>query len=145
MNEKGRKIAIWSIVVLWMIIIFGLSSESGEQSDNRSFGIVRIVSVIIGKVSPSSDAWTSNHFIRKSAHCFAYLVLGMVVLIALRKMGVSGTKSILLTLVVCIVYAISDEIHQGFVPSRAPMLTDIIIDSCGSLLGTALYSRLPPS
>lgn len=142
MKEKGRKIAIWSIVALWMIIIFRLSAQSGEQSDDLSLGIVRIVSVMIEKVSPGSDALASNHFIRKSAHFFAYLVLGMVVLFAMRKIGVSGRKGMLLTLAICVAYAISDEWHQGFIPGRAPKLMDILIDSCGSLFGTALHSRV---
>ena len=125
-----------------MIIIFKLSSQSGKQSDELSLGIVRIVSVIIEKVSPGSAALASNHFIRKCAHFFAYLVLGMVVLFAMRKMGISGTKGILLTMAVCAVYAISDEWYQGFIPGRTPKLTDILIDSSGSLLGTILYSRI---
>lgn len=142
MKEKGRKIDIWALVALWMIIIFKLSSQSAERSNDLSLGIAGIVSVIIEKFSPSSDALTLNHFIRKCAHFFAYLVLGMVVLFAMRKMGVSGRKGILLTLAICVVYAISDEWHQGFIPGRAPKLMDILIDSCGSLLGTALYSRI---
>ena len=142
MKEKGRKIAIWSVVVLWMIVIFKLSSQSGEQSNDLSLGVTGLIAALIEKISPSSDALAFNHVIRKCAHFFAYLVLGMVVLFAMRKMGISGTKGILLTLAICVVYAISDEWHQGFIPGRTPKLTDILIDSCGSLLGTALYSRI---
>jgi VanZ family protein len=142
MKEKGRKIAIWSIVVLWMIVIFKLSSQSGEQSNDLSLGVTGLIAALIEKINPSSDALAFNHIIRKCAHFFAYLVLGMVVLFAMRKMGISGTKGILLTMAVCVVYAISDEWHQGFIPGRTPKLTDILIDSCGSLLGTILYSRV---
>lgn len=142
MKEKGRKIAIWSIVVLWMIVIFKLSAQSGEQSNDLSLGVSGLIAALIEKISPSSDALAFNHIIRKCAHFFAYLVLGMVVLFAMRKMGISGTKGILLTLAVCVVYAISDEWHQGFIPGRTPKLTDILIDSSGSLLGTILYSRI---
>jgi VanZ family protein len=142
MKEKGRKIAIWSVVVLWMIVIFKLSSQSGEQSNDLSLGVTGLIAALIEKINPSSDALAFNHIIRKCAHFFAYLVLGMVVLFAMRKMGISGTKGILLTMAVCVVYAISDEWHQGFIPGRTPKLTDILIDSCGSLLGTILYSRV---
>jgi VanZ family protein len=142
MKEKGRKIAIWSIVVLWMIVIFKLSAQSGEQSNDLSLGVSGLIAALIEKISPSSDAMAFNHIIRKCAHFFAYLVLGMVVLFAMRKMGISGTKGILLTLAVCVVYAISDEWHQGFIPGRTPKRLDILIDSCGSLLGTILYSRI---
>lgn len=142
MNEKGRKIAIWSVVALWMVIIFQLSSQSGEQSNDLSLGVTGLIAFLIEKISPSSDALAFNYFIRKCAHFFAYLVLGLVVLFAMRKMGKSGTKGILLALVVCVIYAISDEWHQGFIPGRTPKLMDIFIDSSGSLLGTILYSQL---
>ena len=33
------------------------------------------------------------------------------------------------------VYAVSDEIHQYFVPGRACMLRDMLLDTCGSLAG----------
>ncbi len=40
-----------------------------------------------------------------------------------------------ISLVVGIIYATSDEIHQTFIPGRAGMITDIIIDGMGVLLG----------
>lgn len=141
MQEKARKIAIWAVVALWTVIIFRLSAQSGEQSNDLSLGVTELIAVLVGKISPASDALAFNYFIRKCAHFFAYLVLGMVVLFAMRKMGVSGRKGILLAF--CVVYAISDEWHQGFNRGRTPKLMDILIDSSGSLLGTVLYIRLP--
>ena len=32
-------------------------------------------------------------------------------------------------------YSISDEIHQIFVPGRSCELLDVFIDTCGSLIG----------
>ena len=118
--------------------------HGGKSTQDRHLGVTELIAVLVGKISPASDALAFNYFIRKCAHFFAYLVLGMVVLFAMRKMGVAGTKGILLALAVCVVYAISDEWHQGFIPGRTPKLMDILIDSSGSLLGTVLYSRLPP-
>lgn len=42
------------------------------------------------------------------------------------------------SLIIGIVYASSDEIHQSFTPGRGPLLTDVIIDTMGILLGILL-------
>lgn len=42
------------------------------------------------------------------------------------------------SLIIGIVYASSDEIHQCFTPGRGPLLTDVIIDTMGVLLGILL-------
>ena len=44
-------------------------------------------------------------------------------------------KKYLLAFLICVIYAISDEIHQLFVPGRAGQVRDVLIDSAGSLLG----------
>ena len=38
----------------------------------------------------------------------------------------------------CVAYAMSDEIHQLFVPGRAGQVRDILIDSSGSFVGIAI-------
>ena len=42
------------------------------------------------------------------------------------------------SLIIGIVYASSDEIHQCFTPGRGPLLTDVIIDTMGIFLGILL-------
>jgi len=42
------------------------------------------------------------------------------------------------SLIIGIIYASSDEIHQSFIPGRGPLFTDIIIDTMGVLLGILL-------
>lgn len=53
----------------------------------------------------------------------------------LKLSGVENKKCILLILCICILYAISDEIHQMFVPGRGAQGRDIVIDSVGSVVG----------
>ena len=38
------------------------------------------------------------------------------------------------------IYAISDEIHQSFIPGRTPMVGDVMIDMCGVLAGIVIVS-----
>lgn len=42
------------------------------------------------------------------------------------------------SLIIGVIYASSDEIHQSFTPGRGPLLTDVIIDTMGILLGILL-------
>ena len=48
-------------------------------------------------------------------------------------------KIILLAIIFCLIYACSDEFHQFFVAGRAGRLTDILIDTTGSILGVLTY------
>ena len=45
------------------------------------------------------------------------------------------SKKIIIVLCVCFLYAISDEIHQIFVPGRAGRWYDVLIDTTGAYLG----------
>ena len=58
---------------------------------------------------------------------------------ALRRSGVYGYRSIVLVLLICVLYAISDEVHQLFVPDRGGEVKDIIIDSVGATVGIGVY------
>ncbi|MEL7565923.1 MAG: VanZ family protein [Dehalobacterium sp.] len=140
-NKKIKIIVSWTAVILWMLLIFSLSSDPSEQSDDLSRGIVKIIVETIEKVAPGVhfDMDSFNHIIRKSAHFVAYLVLGVLVLNANRRSGVLGFKGFILTMLICIIYASSDEVHQMFVPGRGPGIWDVFIDSAGALAGAGLY------
>ena len=47
-----------------------------------------------------------------------------------------------LAFLICVIYAISDEIHQLFVPGRAGQVRDVLIDSAGSFLGIIIVMAL---
>lgn len=79
-----------------------------------------------------------HHVIRKNAHFFIYLVLGVLVKVALMNSGITGFKAIGIGLAICVGYAFSDEIHQLIVPGRGGQLSDVVIDSCGAGLGMVL-------
>jgi VanZ family protein len=139
--KRFNKFLAWAAVVFWMAVIFGLSSQVAEQSDQLSMGITEIITQVVEKAIPAKDIEITslNRFIRKNAHFIAYLVLGMLVINAMRCGGFSGYKSTLLALFLCIIYAISDEIHQLFVPGRGCQVIDVMIDSAGSASGIFLY------
>ena len=133
-----RKILSWAAVILWMALIFFFSAQVAEQSDQLSTGITEKIVEAVEKVIPGSGlvAESMNHVVRKNAHFFVYLVLGALAANAFYSSGVRGFKGIAAALVVCILYAVSDEIHQLFVPGRSGQFTDVLIDSAGAAVGS---------
>ena len=65
------------------------------------------------------------------AHFTEYFILGLLVY----NMAHSYNKKTYMSIIICIIYAISDEIHQIFVPGRSCQISDMIIDVSGALLG----------
>ena len=131
----------WTAVILWMTLIFNLSSQIVEQSNQLSTGITEIIVKTVKRIVPQADLdiYKLNHIVRKSTHFFVYLVLGLLVINALRRSGVYGFRSIILGLLICVLYAISDEVYQLFVPGRGGQVKDIIIDSAGATVGIGVY------
>ena len=72
--------------------------------------------------------------VRKSAHFIGYIILGILASgLILQYENIN--KKYLLAFLICVIYAISDEIHQLFVPGRSGQVRDVLIDSAGSFLG----------
>ncbi|WP_202709629.1 VanZ family protein [Sporosalibacterium faouarense] len=143
MKSRNKFVIIiyWLAVFLWMLLIFNMSSKVAEESNKLSKGITEIVIEKVDSINPDNkfDVDSLNHIIRKNAHFFSYLVLGVLVINALRRSGASSYKSIILSLAICITYAISDEFHQAFVPGRGPQIKDVFIDSFGATIGVSIY------
>ncbi|GAA0317264.1 VanZ family protein [Bacillus carboniphilus] len=140
---KSRKLHIygsWIIVVAWMVLIFNLSAQPAHQSNKLSKGVTGTVVETIHKVNPSTEITVDslNHMVRKNAHFIVYLVLGILVVMALSVSGVLGWKTIIYGLGLCVLYAISDELHQIFVPGRGAQVKDVMIDSSGALVGIGI-------
>ncbi|WP_026896056.1 VanZ family protein [Clostridiisalibacter paucivorans] len=136
----------WTLVVVWMAIIFLLSSQVVEKSNDLSKGVTKIIVDTVEKVNPKANfnIRRFNHILRKNAHFFAYLILGILVINALNASGKCGYKSVALTLFICVLYAISDEVHQMFVPGRGPQIKDVFIDSAGTIVGILMYLIISP-
>jgi VanZ family protein len=96
----------------------------------------------VEKVTPDNDLSLDNlnHLVRKNAHFIIYLVLAILVQSALRRFRIVGFKSILFALGICVLYAITDEIHQIFVSGRGAQVKDVFIDSTGAIVGIVFYA-----
>lgn len=135
------KIISWTAVIIWMLVIFNLSAQVAEQSNQLSTGVTEIVVKTVEKVNSKAeiDIDSLNHIIRKNAHFFCYLVLGLLAMNAFRRSGYTVKKSLVLSFLLCVLYAVSDEIHQLYVPGRGARATDVLIDSSGAGIGLFIY------
>lgn len=138
-----RKVIPWLLVILWMSLIFYLSHQPVEESNKLSKGITEKLVEIVEKIDSDKDfnLGRVNHILRKNAHFFAYLILGILTSNGLKSSKVEDRKGFIIALIISVLYAISDEAHQLFVPGRGGQLKDVIIDSAGSLVGIALYYK----
>lgn len=134
-----KKVSSWCAVVVWMAVIFYLSHQPGSESSHLSGGVLEFIQTFIPLVDLSTNEWIHT-LVRKGAHLSAYLILGALFMIALHHsdQGRLGKRAIVAFLC-CFLYAISDEVHQLFIPGRSGQATDVLIDSLGAAIGIALY------
>jgi len=73
-------------------------------------------------------------------HLFVYAVLGLCFARALKNtcLNIILSRVILWTLIFGIIYGISDELHQAFVPYRTVSGFDVFMDGLGALLGSLI-------
>ena len=128
------------LLVLWMGFIFSMSCENAEESSNTSGQTIRVVLSAVPEFEKQPEEVKVNiieklqFIVRKSAHFIGYMILGILASGLILYYG-NINKKYLLAFLICVIYAISDEIHQLFVPGRSGQVRDVLIDSAGSLLG----------
>lgn len=120
--RREKVFRILSIVV--MLSIFWFSHQDGRESARQSTYVKKQVNKVIGK--------KVRFNVRKNAHFFIYMALGMSLLLSREK---TGKREILEVVGFIILYAISDEYHQSFVPGREASFRDVSIDTLGGISG----------
>lgn len=120
----------WLPALLWMGLIFFMSHQQGGGSGRlsrmilewfASFGLD--LRVLFGE----NAFWV----IRKMAHFTEYFILFLLVNLALRQYW-EWKKRRWRVLLVCFLYAASDEFHQLFIPGRVGDVLDVTIDTLGA-------------
>jgi len=144
MNRNGLTVLFsWFLVFIWLVVIFYLSTQPAADSSNLSKKVTKVIIEIIpldNEVSTTENLIAKlEPSIRKLGHFSEYFVLGLLVTNALRVSGVFGIKAFIYSLLFCILYAVSDEFHQYFVPGRSTEFGDVVIDTIGSFIGVSLY------
>jgi VanZ family protein len=133
MSQPRTFIANWGPAILWAAIIFYFSTESFSSSQtSQLFGPV--LGLFFPGISPRQ--FEIFHLaIRKLGHWTEYFILALLVFRAFRCEfhSYSWVRHAAFTAIIIFLYAISDELHQAFVPSRTASFADVLLDSFGGL------------
>ena len=144
---RNKKFTI--IVIAIMAFIFFQSALPADLSSRESGRVVDLLVRLFQGIMPI-DRQTMVFIVRKGAHFAEYTILGGFLVPAVTEwMAVDKTpvpdsvRSIrIISWLVGTLYAVTDEVHQYFVPGRSCELRDIGIDSCGVLAGVLVVSFL---
>ena len=107
-GPRWARVRAWVLVVAWMAMIFGLSAQS--RLPDLGPNLIELQDII-------------GHFV-------VYAGLAFWLARALRR--TPGVRHPLVwTVVLATLYALSDELHQAFVPNRHADPFDILVDLLG--------------
>jgi len=104
--------------IAWMLLIFFLSS---------------------GPVNPSVNEMP-DYLLHSGAYAVLYVALFWAVHEGLALMR--GRGGYILPGVITVLYGLSDEFHQSFIPSRDANVHDLLADVCGAIIGAAIVAAL---
>jgi len=137
----ARLLSRYLPLVTWLVFISVASSDS-FSANNTSRIIGPLVLWLFPNTSPETIA-VIHLVTRKLAHFTEYAILAYLAARAFRTSPRSAVANrwflISLALVVC--YALLDEYHQSFVPSRTASIYDSFIDMTGGLVALLIIRR----
>lgn len=142
--DKKSQIKILKIIliIIWMITVFCFSGQQGTESGDtsRSFTVV-IIQVFTGNKLALNDPFIEEIqlIIRKLAHFTVYAIGGFLIMNYAYTTDKTRKYQVLYSIGFGGLYAITDEIHQLFVPGRTGRILDVGIDSLGVITGIFIY------
>jgi VanZ family protein len=104
----------WPVVLLWMLLIFALSSIPSEVQQPGRLPV------------------------DKAAHLVEFGVLGFLLTWMAGRRTSSTSAAVAAGIALTVIYGATDELHQAFVPGRDPSLDDLLADVVGAVAGAAL-------
>lgn len=140
-----RKTISIILLLLWMTVIFMFSSSGSVKSNNTSGQVISSAISVKDKVTSKETKPEAkkkivkklNYSVRKSAHVFEYFVLGVLALNVFDAFNVK--RKVLFAIILCVLYASSDEFHQIFT-GRTASIIDVLLDSVASIVGIYLLN-----
>lgn len=128
----------WLPVVLWMAMIFAGSTEllsSGRTS--------RVIGPLLRWIYPGIGDRTVKAVqtvVRKGSHVCEYAVLSVLIWRARRRPRPGdprpwSRREGVLAVALAGLYAVTDEVHQAFVPLRGASAWDVLLDTTGATAG----------
>ncbi|MDO4663758.1 MAG: VanZ family protein [Erysipelotrichaceae bacterium] len=131
----SKRSLFWLItIVLIDIAIFYFSSQQGTASERQSRFVLDVFQI--------AESLTTQKIIRKLAHFSIYAGMGICWLNFLCSLSLSKKQCFVIAILMCFLFAASDEWHQTFVPGRSGELLDVGLDTLGAMIGTSLMMFL---
>ena len=156
MKKAILSIIILIFAILWAVGIYKLSSMNTQNSNGKSTDIIAIFIEDTLEVTNEYGITNShptnsklarvsqliNAPMRKVMHASVYLVLAFLAIVFFNVLMNNKHYwiALILTLIVSIGFAVSDEIHQTYVSGRTGQFLDVVIDTMGALVGIFIYT-----
>ena len=138
-----RGILITALIAIF-VTIFGFSNQNAETSSGLSQKVANFVVEIVPSIKNMPEPEKENvvdrieSVVRKIAHYSIYTIVGILLMSLMSTYKLKELDRIAVSLIIGVIYASTDEIHQAFVPGRGPLVTDVILDSIGVLTGICI-------
>lgn len=131
----------WAPVLVWMTVIFLFSTDYFSSTNTAPF-----IAPLLSNLFPDLATGHIESIVmlmRKLGHFSEYCILALLLMRALNaEFAEQSAKSrINWSIALIVIYAVSDELHQAFVPSRTASPWDVLIDSLGGMCGTLWFHR----
>ena len=113
-TDTSRTQLVWRVLpaIAWMIVIFTLSAQPALP---QAPGLGDLTSV--------------------AGHVSVYFALAILIWWGLGAFGIEGRNRAMLAFALAVLYGLTDEWHQSFVPGRTPDIYDILTDAIGAATG----------
>ena len=143
--KKLIRIFLWIMVFVTMATIFHFSHQPAKKSSKTSHTIAKKIVNTVSKNKTQKEKKKLekkvNDTLRTLAHFSLYFILGLFLMSAM-IMSFGHKKSFVylfvLSMILILMYALSDEYHQSFIPGRSAQLIDIVVDFSGGLLSSII-------
>ena len=129
------------LILCVFFVIFGFSNQNSQTSGGTSQKVTEAITKNIKKIQDLEQNERKividkiENVIRKIAHYSIYTLLGLLLMGLMSTFKIKEMDKIAVSLIIGVLYASTDEIHQAFVPGRGAQITDVILDSLGVLTG----------
>lgn len=147
-NLIFKRVLFLIMLAITFYIIFNFSAQDSEKSGSISQKVTEFIVKVISKIKTMDITmqlrWIEklHPIVRKLAHFSIYTVVGFSVMGFMCTFDIRNIFKLLISFLVGVTYAISDEVHQYFIPGRNASVIDVCIDSLGVLTGIFMLITL---
>lgn len=141
-KTSTKRRCILLLLIAWLLLIFCLSNEPQRKTTHttNTFNktVFTVINTCIGNVFSKEDIQKLSTdlflYTRKCAHIFLYFVLTILLFSYIKQFPKQNSK-ITFTILLSVLFACLDEIHQLWVQGREGSILDVAVDLVGIILG----------